>query len=68
MTPRLVSLRAAAERLGLAHSTVYGLALRGELAHVEIPSSGGRRRGRIMFTPEDLESFVARNRHEEVAS
>jgi hypothetical protein len=62
--PLLVDRREAARLLGVSPVYVYAAAARGELACVELPSRGGRRRGRMMFRPADLEEFIARNRKE----
>jgi excisionase family DNA binding protein len=64
MTPRLISLREAAAYLGVKHPTLYALAVRGEIAFVEFPSSGGKRRGRILFDVADLDAAIARWRKE----
>ena len=65
VAPLLVTRRRAAAVLGVSASYVYALAARGEIACVELPSRGGRRRGRMMFRPEDLLAFVERNRQVE---
>jgi hypothetical protein len=62
--PLLYTRRQAARLLGVSEGYVYGVAVRGELACVELPSRGGRRRGRMMFRPADLEEFITRHRKE----
>lgn len=64
MPPLLVTRQRAAEMLGVSAAYLYAMATRGELACVELPSRGGRRRGRMMFRPADLVAFVERNRKE----
>ena len=63
-TPLLLTRFLAANRLGVSPAYVYALAVRGEIACVELPSRGRRRRGRMMFRPADLEEFINRNRKE----
>jgi excisionase family DNA binding protein len=48
---RLLSVRAAAEQLGLCTATVYGLCAEGTLPHVRILNA-------IRIVPEDLAAFV----------
>ena len=60
--PLLYTRRQAARLLGVSSAYVYAAATRGELACVELPSRGGRRRGRMMFTAADLQSLIERNR------
>ena len=64
VTPLLLTRVLAANQLGVSPAYVYSLAVRGEIACVELPSRGGRRRGRMMFRPVDLEEFIKRNRKE----
>jgi excisionase family DNA binding protein len=64
VTAKLWSLRAAAAYLGLGHPTLYAMAKRGEVPFVAVPSSGGRRLGRMMFRQEDLDAAIARWRVE----
>ena len=64
LEPLLVTRAEAARMLGISAAYVYAAAARGELACVELPSRGGRRRGRMMFRPADLAAFVDRNRRE----
>jgi len=47
----LLSVKQAAERLGIATATVYGLCADGRLAHVRILNV-------IRIAPSDLEAFV----------
>lgn len=51
----LMSVRAAAERLGIHANTVRRLIARGDLPHVQIGS-------RILLDPADVEEFVERGR------
>lgn len=60
--PLLYTRRQAAELLGVSPAYVYAMATRSEIEFVELPSRGGRRRGRMMFKPADLEDFINRNR------
>lgn len=59
--PLLLTRTQAASRLGVSPGYIYAVAVRGELAFVELPSRGGRRRGRMMFQPAVLEEFIKRN-------
>jgi excisionase family DNA binding protein len=59
VTAPLLTIKLAADRLGVSRGYVYALIKRGELAHVELPSAGGRRAGRLMIDSKDLESTIA---------
>ena len=50
----LLSVRTAAEALGLSRATVYALIDRGELPHVRLSRNG------IRIRPADLAAYVAR--------
>ena len=52
---RLLSVRQAAEQLGLCTATVYGLCADGALAHIRILNA-------IRIAPADLADFVALRR------
>ena len=62
--PLLLTRAQAARLLGVSPAYLYALATRGEIDCVELPSRGGRRRGRLMFRPVDLEAFVNQHRKE----
>ena len=51
----LLSVRQAAERLGLCTATIYGLCADGALAHIRILNT-------IRIAPADLEVFIATRR------
>jgi excisionase family DNA binding protein len=51
----LLSVRQAAEQLGLCTATVYGLCADGSLAHIRILNA-------IRIAPADLAAFVAARR------
>jgi excisionase family DNA binding protein len=53
--PTLLSVRQAAERLGLCTATVYGLCADGALAHIRILNA-------IRIAPADLADFIATRR------
>jgi excisionase family DNA binding protein len=50
----MLSVREAAERLGVAASTIYDLVQRRRLGHHRV----GTGRGRILFMEEDLSAFL----------
>ena len=55
----LLTIPEAARRLNVSRGYVYALLKRGELVHVELPSSGGRRSaGAIRIDPTDLENAI----------
>lgn len=54
---RLISVKEAADILGIKGPTVYKLVAAGELAHVRIGT-------RVLFSPERLDSFVKEHSHE----
>ncbi len=51
----MVSVREAAERLGIAISTLYDLVRQKKIAHHRV----GTGRGRILFNEEDLSAYLA---------
>ena len=53
-----------ARLLNVSPPYLYAMAVRGEIACVELPSRGGRRRGRMMFQPAEIEAFIDRNKKE----
>ena len=61
--PQLLTIPQAARRLNASRGYVYALLKRGELPHIELPSSGsGRRAGAIRIDPADLEAAIAARR------
>jgi excisionase family DNA binding protein len=59
-SPRLITFHELAKVLGISYSAAYALAKRGEIPYVELPSSGGKRAGRLMFDVRELDSLIAR--------
>ncbi len=59
-SPRLITFRELAKLLGTSYSLLYALAKRGEIPYIELPSSGGKRAGRLMFDLRDLDGLIAR--------
>jgi hypothetical protein len=59
-SPRLITFRELAKTLGTSYSLLYALAKRGEIPYIELPSSGAKRAGRLMFDVRDLDELIAR--------
>jgi excisionase family DNA binding protein len=53
---RLLSPKEAAERMGVSVSLIYSWCEERRLAHYRVGGKG--RRGKIMISPRDLDSFV----------
>lgn len=58
MSEGWLTVKTAAEALGLSASTVYDLVAAGELACYRI----GLNRGRIRFRPSDLDAYLEKSR------
>lgn len=52
---RLLTVKAASDRLGVSKSLVYTMCREGKLRHCRI---GVRGRGRILIHPDDVEAFI----------
>ena len=58
ITPRLLSLRAAANYLGVSPWTVRDLEARGVLKRVSVPLSAGAELRKLLFDKVDLDHLI----------